>query len=84
MQRLNPPADLAERPPLLQGMAIMAVGGWVVFTVCILVADFVVPDHDWIADTISDLGAGELDAQGQHRARHRQGHRRRRRGSPSP
>jgi hypothetical protein len=61
MQRLNPPADLAERPPLLQGMAIMAVGGWVVFTVCILVADFVVPDHDWIADTISDLAAGEYE-----------------------
>jgi hypothetical protein len=61
MRRPQPTVTLPERPPLLKGMAILGVAGWVVFTICILVADFVVPDHDWIADTISDLAAGEYE-----------------------
>nr|WP_093740326.1 DUF998 domain-containing protein [Sulfitobacter delicatus] len=40
----------------------VAVLGCVVFAVSILIADFVVPDHDWIADTISDLGAGRYES----------------------
>jgi hypothetical membrane protein len=56
-----PSADLPERPPLLKGMAIVAIGGWIVFLACILVADHWVPDHDWVADTISDLGAGRYE-----------------------
>ena len=39
----------------------VAILGCVVFAVSILIADFVVPDHDWIADTISDLGAGRYE-----------------------
>jgi hypothetical protein len=39
----------------------MAIGGCVVFAISILIADFVVPGHDWMADTISDLGAGEYE-----------------------
>ncbi|MEX3315962.1 DUF998 domain-containing protein [Sulfitobacter sp. PS-8MA] len=39
----------------------MAILGCVIFAVSILIADFVVPDHDWIADTISDLGAGRYE-----------------------
>jgi hypothetical membrane protein len=38
-----------------------ALFGCLVFTVAILIADFVVPNHDWIADTISDLGAGKYE-----------------------
>lgn len=45
----------------VQTLAWLALAGCVVFAVSILVADFVVPDHDWIADTISDLGAGKYE-----------------------
>ncbi|WP_299673323.1 DUF998 domain-containing protein [uncultured Roseobacter sp.] len=38
-----------------------AILGCAVFSISILIADFVVPDHDWIADTISDLGAGRYE-----------------------
>lgn len=38
-----------------------AIAGCVIFALAILVADFVVPNHDWIADTISDLGAGRYE-----------------------
>jgi hypothetical membrane protein len=56
------PADpLPEHPHILRGMALLGFAGPVIFAVSILIADFVVPDHDWIADTISDLGAGELE-----------------------
>ena len=42
-------------------LAWYAILGCIIFSVTILVADFVVPDHDWIADTISDLGAGKFE-----------------------
>jgi hypothetical membrane protein len=42
-------------------MALIGFAGPVIFALSILVADFVVPDHDWMADTISDLGAGEWE-----------------------
>lgn len=51
-----------ENQPML-----MLILGWYVIVGCaalavsILIADFVVPDHDWIADTISDLGAGRYE-----------------------
>lgn len=38
-----------------------AILGGILFVTSILIADFVVPDHDWIADTISDLGAGRYE-----------------------
>ena len=57
----TPGAPLPEHPHILRGMALLAFAGPVIFAVAILVADFVVPDHDWIADTISDLGAGRYE-----------------------
>jgi len=39
----------------------VAVVGCVILALSILIADFVVPNHDWIADTISDLGAGRYE-----------------------
>ena len=50
-----------EEPRLLVGLGIYAIIGCAIFVVSILIADFVVPDHDWIADTISDLGAGRYE-----------------------
>lgn len=38
-----------------------AILGCIIFAVSILIADRVVPDHDWVADTISDLGAGRYE-----------------------
>jgi len=38
-----------------------AITGCVIFAATILIADLVVPDHDWVADTISDLGAGRYE-----------------------
>ena len=50
-----------ERPNLLRGLGTIAILGCAVFSATILVADVVVPDHDWMADTISDLGAGPYE-----------------------
>ncbi|MCK0167294.1 DUF998 domain-containing protein [Jannaschia sp. S6380] len=57
----RPGDPLPEHPDILRGLAWIAMAGPVIFTVSILIADFVVPDHDWIADTISDLGAGRYE-----------------------
>lgn len=51
-------------PAVKENLALMialdwaAIAGCALFGISILIADFVVPDHDWIAHTISDLGAG--------------------------
>ena len=50
-----------ERPGLLRGLGTIAIAGCAIFSISILIADFVVPDHDWLADTISDLGAGRFE-----------------------
>ncbi|MGY3439019.1 MULTISPECIES: DUF998 domain-containing protein [unclassified Marinovum] len=42
-------------------LALSAAIGCAIFVVSILIADVVVPNHDWIADTISDLGAGRYE-----------------------
>ncbi len=42
-------------------MALLAWAGCLIFTVSILIADVVVPNHDAVADTISDLGAGRYE-----------------------
>ncbi|NDV49733.1 MULTISPECIES: DUF998 domain-containing protein [unclassified Salipiger] len=55
------PAETAERPALMHALVLLAIFGCVALTASILIADFVVPDHDWIADTISDLGAGRYE-----------------------
>ncbi len=57
----RPGDPLPEHPHILRGMAVIAMVGPVIFAISILIADFVVPDHDWIADTISDLGAGRYE-----------------------
>lgn len=49
------------QPNLAKALGWIAVAGCGIFAVSILIADFVVPDHDWIADTISDLGAGRYE-----------------------
>ncbi|NIZ11250.1 DUF998 domain-containing protein [Pseudooceanicola sp. HF7] len=55
------PPEIDEQPRLLRFLSLLAVFGCVALTCSILIADFVVPDHDWIADTISDLGAGRYE-----------------------
>ena len=57
----TPGSPLAEHPHLLRGMAAIALAGSAIFAVAILMADFVVQHHDWIADMISDLGAGRYE-----------------------
>lgn len=50
-----------DQPKLLIGLGAFAIFGCVVLGLSILIADIIVPDHDWIADTISDLGAGKYE-----------------------
>ncbi|WP_292292003.1 DUF998 domain-containing protein [Marivita sp.] len=52
---------IENEPTLMITLGWYAAVGGVVFVVSILIADFVVPEHDWIADTISDLGAGRFE-----------------------
>lgn len=54
-------AEVVEQPGLLFALSLIAVLGCLALAGSILIADFVVPDHDWIADTISDLGAGRYE-----------------------
>lgn len=46
---------------LIRVLSWYAVAGCAAFILSVFIADAVVPDHDWIADTISDLGAGEYE-----------------------
>jgi len=55
------PPQFEERHDLMIGLGYFAIIGCGVLALSILIADVVVPDHDWIADTISDLGAGEYE-----------------------
>ena len=55
------PPKLEEEPRLLIWLGAYAILGCVILSVSILAADLVVPNHDWIADTISDLGAGRYE-----------------------
>ena len=50
----------AERPELLILCGAMGILGPVAFTVATLVMQILVPNHDWMADTISDLGDGPM------------------------
>ena len=54
-----PPA-VEEEPRLLTVLGYWAVAGCAILALAIAVGDLVVPDHDWVRDTISDLGAGRL------------------------
>ena len=51
------PAEVTEQPLLRRTLSLLAVFGCMAFAASILIADFVVPNHDWIADTVSGLGA---------------------------
>ena len=55
------PPRIEDEPWLMIVLGWYAIIGCVIFSISILIADFVVPDHDWIADTISDLGAGKYE-----------------------
>jgi hypothetical membrane protein len=58
----EPSQHLIENDPaFILWLSRYAILGCAIFGLSILVADFVVPDHDWIADTISDLGAGKYE-----------------------
>lgn len=48
-------------PTLITALGRYAILGCAIFAISILIADFVVPKHDWVADTISDLGAGRYE-----------------------
>ncbi|WP_424928015.1 DUF998 domain-containing protein [Amaricoccus tamworthensis] len=53
--------ETTEQPGLLRFFSFLALFGCAALAVSILIADIVVPDHDWIDDTISDLGAGRYE-----------------------
>lgn len=55
------PPKVQEHPQLLIALGWCAILGCIAFAGSVLIADFVVPEHDWIADTISDLGAGRYE-----------------------
>lgn len=57
---LGQPID-AERPYLLLLLAGLGFFGCASLVGGTIAAQIVVPGHDWIADTISDLGAGEWE-----------------------
>ncbi len=52
---------IREEPDLMLALGWYAIIGCAIFVITVVIADFVVPDHDWIADTISDLGAGRYE-----------------------
>lgn len=52
---------IEEQPTLMIVLGWYSIAGCILFVISILIADFVVPDHDWMADTISDLGAGRYE-----------------------
>lgn len=55
------PPQVDNQPKLMIALGWYAIIACVVSAIAVLIADFVVPDHDWIADTISDLGAGRYE-----------------------
>ena len=52
---------LQSQPKLMIYLGWYSVIACVISAASVLIADFVVPDHDWIADTISDLAAGKYE-----------------------
>lgn len=50
-----------ERPELLLAMGVVGIGGCIVFALAVLIADVLVPGKSMLADTISDLGAGQYE-----------------------
>ena len=54
-------AEVTEQRVLLRFFSIFSVFGCMALAASILIADFVVSNHDWIADKISDLAAGRYE-----------------------
>lgn len=54
-------ARISEHPHLLVLSGAVALAGAASLVIGVAVASLVVPDHDWMAETISDLGAGPLE-----------------------
>ena len=53
--------EISDQPRLMVALGWAAILECAIFAISILVADAIVPNHDWIADTISDLGAGKYE-----------------------
>ena len=51
---------IVERPGFVAAAGWIGLLGTLTAAVLVVVADVVVPEHDWIADTISDLAAGRM------------------------
>lgn len=56
---MTPPTE--ERANFETAMGIVGILGCLSFVVAVIVGDVVVPNHDFVADTISDLGAGQYE-----------------------
>ena len=56
---MTPPAR--ERADFLVAMGIIGLLGCLAFVAAVVVGAIVVPGHDFVADTISDLGAGRYE-----------------------
>ena len=48
-------------PPLLMSCGIVGLIGCIALVASNVIGSMLVPDHDWVADTVSDLGAGEYE-----------------------
>lgn len=46
---------------LLSASGILAIAGSIILLLGNIIGSFVVPNHDWIADTVSDLAAGKYE-----------------------
>lgn len=61
MTRQYRPSDAALQPTFLIVLGWIGVFGCLIFAGAVVTADLIVPGEGWMADTISDLGAGELE-----------------------
>lgn len=61
MTTQSAPPKIENEPNLMIALGWAAIAGCAIFIVTITIADFVVPDHNLFADTISDLGAGKFE-----------------------
>jgi hypothetical protein len=53
--------ELQVAPKFLRILALVAIGGCIGLMLGNIVGSIVVPGHDWIADTVSDLAAGRYE-----------------------
>ncbi len=61
MSRQFRPDDAALQPRFLMTLGWLGILSCAVFAASVVIADILVPGQDWMADTISDLGAGEME-----------------------